>query len=329
MVLEDSSMRKAMILAAILGIALGTARAEDQAGYPYPVKSFAFQSQRQDLQMAYMDELPDNAHQGTFLLLHGKNFNGAYWHQTIDFLTDLGYRVIVPDQIGFGRSSLPDWYHYSFDQLAANTRALLRELDEDRVTVMGHSMGGMLAIQFALQYPDLTEELVLLNPIGLEDWRAMGVPFVPVEDIYKAELKKDYQSIKAYQHGNYYDGRWSPRFDRWARMLAEQYQGDQGEQFAWNMALTADMILSQPLVYEFPRLAPPTTLLIGLRDRTAIGRDRVSDELARHMGDYTTLGKKAAERIPNAQLIEFDNVGHLPHIEAPERYLDALRRIAD
>ena len=283
-----------------------------------------FDSQRQTLSMAYMDVAPSGERRGTFVLLHGKNFNGAYWHQTIDFLSDNGYRVIVPDQVGFGRSSLPRHYQFTFDQLAANTRNLLDELDVASARVMGHSMGGMLASQFALQYPDFTRKLVLLNPIGLEDWRALGVPYVPVERIYRSELEKDYASIKAYQRSSYYDGDWKERYEPWARMLAEQYQGEDGKRFAWNMALTADMVLSQPIVYELDRLEVPTALLIGQRDRTAIGRGLVSEELAQRMGNYPELGERAAKRIPDARLIEFEDIGHLPHIEAPERYLDAL-----
>ena len=295
--------------------------------YPYPVKAFKLDSQRQSLRMAYMDVAPKGEQKGTFVLLHGKNFNGAYWHQTIDWLSKNGYRVVVPDQIGFGRSSLPEHYQYSFDQLAANTRVLLSRLGVDDAHVMGHSMGGMLATQFALQYPDFTEKLMLLNPIGLEDWRALGVPYVPIEQIHQAELEKNYKSIKAYQKKSYYDGQWKDRFEPWAKMLAKQYQGERGKRFAWNMALTADMVLSQPVVYQFDQIEVPTVLLIGQRDRTAIGRNLVDEELARAMGDYPELGQKTAERIPDARLIEFDGVGHLPHIEAPERYLDALSKV--
>lgn len=306
-----------------------SACADESVDYPYPVKSFTFESQHQELEMAYMDVKPEGERQGTFVLLHGKNFNGAYWHQTLEFLVNAGYRVIAPDQIGFGRSSLPQHYQYSFAQLAANTRVLLNQLSVDNATVMGHSMGGMLATRLALQYPEFTEQLVLLNPIGLEDWRAKGVPYVSINQIYQAELQKDYESIKAYQQSSYYDGSWDTDYEPWARMLAEQYQGKEGERFAWNMALTADMVLSQPVVHEFDQLEVPTVLMIGLRDRTAIGRDQVADELARQLGDYPELGQAAAERIPDARLIEFDDVGHLPHIEAPERYREALGTVLD
>lgn len=312
-----------MRIAAGIVLLLSSA-ASPAVDYPFEVETFEFQSQRQALSMAYMDVLPQGEPRGTFVLLHGKNFNGAYWHQTIDFLSERGYRVVVPDQVGFGRSAMPAHYQYTFDQLAANTRALLEELDIPSARVMGHSMGGMLATRFALQYSDFVEQLVLLNPIGLEDWRAMGVPYVPIERIYQAELEKDFESIRAYQEDSYYDGDWKERYEPWARMLAEAYAGDDGDRFAWNMALTSDMVLSQPVVYQFDRLEVPTVLMIGLRDRTAIGRNLVDEALADTMGDYPALTEKVAGMIPDVEVVRFEGIGHLPHVEAPEQYLEAL-----
>ena len=302
------------------------AMAIDKNDYPHPVKTFTFESQQQMLSMRYMDVEPEGAPNGVIMLLHGKNFNGAYLQQTIAYLVGLGYRVVVPDQVGFGLSSLPKHYQFTFAQLAANSKALLTHLEIDTVSVMGHSMGGMLATRFALQYPETTRQLLLLNPIGLEDWRAMGVPYVSIDKLYNNERKKNFGDIKIYQQNSYYDGRWNNDYARWAQLLASSYQGVQGDRFAWNMALTADMVLSQPVVYEFDQLQVPTTLLIGTRDRTAIGRDLVDKETAQQMGDYTKLGKAVAEQIPDAELVEFDDVGHLPHIEAPDRFFAALEK---
>ncbi|MDX1572424.1 MAG: alpha/beta hydrolase [Methylophaga sp.] len=301
------------------------AMAIEEADYPYPIAAFTFDSQQQTLAMKYMDVQPVDKNKGVVILLHGKNFTGAYWHQTIDFLVAEGYRVVVPDQIGFGLSTLPEHYQFTFAQLAANSKALLEHLDIDTVTVMGHSMGGMLATRFALQYPDDVRQLLLLNPIGLEDWRAMGVPYVSIDELYHNERNKNFGDIKIYQQDSYYDGRWNNDYARWAQLLAGSYQSDQGDRFAWNMALTSDMVMSQPVVYEFDQLKVPTTLLIGTRDRTAIGRNLVDHETAQKMGDYRQLGKITAKRIPDSHLVEFDDVGHLPHIEAPERYLKALK----
>ena len=139
--------------------------------YPYPVKFIKLDVQQQKLSMAYMDVKPDNYNGRNILLFHGKNFNGAYWQTTIEALTREGYRVIVPDQVGFGKSSKPAHFHYTFQQLALNTKFLLDTLNVTKTTVLGHSMGGMLATRFALMFPGITKKLVLENPIGLEDWK--------------------------------------------------------------------------------------------------------------------------------------------------------------
>jgi pimeloyl-ACP methyl ester carboxylesterase len=100
--------------------------------YPWPVKTFDLESQRQPLQMAYLDVPPaGTAVAGTVVLLHGKNFCAATWKDTISALSAAGYRVIAPDQIGFCKSSKPGRYQYSFGQLAANTHALLAHLGLD------------------------------------------------------------------------------------------------------------------------------------------------------------------------------------------------------
>src|SRR5580700_8448083 len=93
--------------------------------YAYPVAYITLNIQRQELKMAYMDVQPQKANGHTVLLLHGKNFCGAYWGQTAKELAGRGYRVIVPDQIGFGKSSKPEMLQYTFQQLAAATKAVL------------------------------------------------------------------------------------------------------------------------------------------------------------------------------------------------------------
>ena len=293
--------------------------------YPYPVHRFEFESQRQELSMAYMDVAPTAGPNGrTVLLLHGKNFCAATWQSQIEALAGAGFRVVAVDQVGFCKSSKPRRYQFSFGQLADNTRALLRSLGIERTVVAGHSMGGMLAARYALQYPRATEHLVLVNPIGLEDWRAEGVPWRDVDAWYAGELKTDVDRIKAYQQKFYYGGQWKPEYDRWVEMLAGMYAGPGRQAVAWDQALASDMIFNQPVVYEFPRIRVPTTLFIGQRDRTAIGRDLASPELAERLGDYPALGQRATRLIRNSRLVEFEDLGHSPQVEAPGRFNAAL-----
>ncbi|WP_300380104.1 alpha/beta hydrolase [Henriciella sp.] len=293
--------------------------------YPWPVERHALVSQGQALEMAYLDIRPEADNGRTVVLLHGKNFCAAMWEKTARFLLEAGYRVIAPDQIGFCKSSKPQGYQYGLHTLAANTNGLLKELGVEKPVIMGHSMGGMLAARYALQYPDETGALVMLNPIGLEDWRAKGVPEITVDELYESQLKTTREGIKGYQQSTYYVGNWQPRYDRWVDMLWSMYQGEGGNITAWHQALTADMIFNQPVVHEFPAIAVPTLLLIGEKDNTALGKGRASEAVRAQLGNYTELARATEAAIPDATLVTFPELGHSPHVEAPEKFLPALR----
>jgi pimeloyl-ACP methyl ester carboxylesterase len=293
--------------------------------YPFPVHYLPLNLQKQKLRMAYMDVKPSKANGKTVLLLHGKNFSGAYWDSTAKVLSQNGYRVIMPDQIGFGKSSKPTTFQYSFHLLAQNTKTLLDSLGVTKVSVLGHSMGGMLASRFVLMYPDKVEKFILENPIGLEDYK-LKAPYTAVDALYQAELKQSYEKIKAYQLESYYGGQWKPQYDKWVAMLAGWTKNPDYPIIAWNAALTSEMIYTQPVVYELENITAPTLLIIGQRDRTAIGKNLVSEEVRKTMGNYPELGKKTAQRIKTSTLVELDNVGHLPHIERFDLFIQPLLR---
>jgi pimeloyl-ACP methyl ester carboxylesterase len=292
--------------------------------YAFPVQRFELESQRQKLHMSYLDIRPRASNGRTVVLLHGKNFCAGTWESTIRELTQAGYRVIAPDQIGFCKSSKPERYQYSFQQLAANTRALLDHLGVQRVTMLGHSTGGMLAVRYALLHPQQVEQLVLVNPIGLEDWKAVGVPWRSIDDWYARELKTTAASIRQYEQATYYAGQWQPEYERWVQMLAGMYRGRGKEIVAWSSALLYDMIFTQPVLYEFDRIQAPTLLMIGQKDNTAIGKDAAPSELRKKLGDYPRLGKEAARRFPHATLVEFPELGHAPQIQDPVQFHEAL-----
>ena len=294
--------------------------------YGYPVKTFALESQRQPLEMAYLDVAPKKTPIGVVVLLHGKNFCAATWRETIKPLVAAGYRVIAPDQVGFCKSSKPERYQYSFGQLADNTHALLQQLQlgDVPVHVVGHSMGGMLAIRYALMYPQQLRSLSLVNPIGLEDWKALGVPPRSVDQWHERELKTTADSIRAYESKTYYGGKWKPEYERWVDMLAGLSNGPGKRVVAWNSALIYDMIYTQPVVYEFPLLKVPTVLLIGDADTTAIGADIAPPDVKAKIGNYKLLGKQAAKTIPDSRLVEFPGKGHAPQMEDPAMFHKAL-----
>ncbi|HET6226269.1 MAG TPA: alpha/beta hydrolase [Bacteroidia bacterium] len=291
--------------------------------YPFPVHYLDLNLQGQSLKMAYMDVPAKKPNGETVLLMHGKNFCSAYWKKTATDLSKAGYRVIMPDQIGFGKSSKPVTFSYSFQLLAQNTKNMLDTLGIKNAVVLGHSMGGMLATRFTLMYPDFVKKLILENPIGLEDYK-LHVPFQTVDENYKKELKQTYERLKDYEQTNYYGDRWKPEYDEWLNILAGMTLDPDYPRIAWNAALTSEMIYMQPVCYEFENIKAPTLLIIGQRDRTALVNVKTSDEAKSLLGNYPALGKLTAKKISASQLVEIPNVGHLPHVEAYPKFITPL-----
>ncbi|WP_316822113.1 alpha/beta hydrolase [Pedobacter gandavensis] len=290
--------------------------------YPYAVKYFPIHTEGQDLNMAYMDVAPlGKANGKTVVLLHGKNFGGYYWTNTIKALADRGFRVVVPDQIGFGRSSKA-YIHYSFHQLARWTKQLLDTLGIQKANILGHSMGGMLATRFALMFPENTEKLLLENPIGLEDYRNF-IPYVSTDQQYQSELKATAESVKKYYKTSYFTV-WKPEYDELVRIAGGMTKSADFPRLARVNAMTYTMIYEQPVVQEFINIRVPTILFIGKEDKTIVGKALLSPDQQTLYGQYRFLGKQTAAKIPGAKMVEFEACGHIPHIEVPTEFNVAL-----
>ncbi len=300
--------------------------------YPFPSTDTEVTLDGRTLRLSSMDLVPDDAPDApVIVLLHGKNFVGAYWEDVARGLLARGWRVLIPDHIGWGRSSKPDAFPWTFHALADATRQLLDAKGIDQAVIVGHSMGGMLATRFALSFPDRTAKLLMINPIGLEDWR-QKTPWRPVSAWEARERNKTFDGVKAYMKASYFDGRWEPAWDRWVSLLVAPMQGPDGARLARINALHYDMVYTQPVVHEFGDLTVSTHLILGDRDRTALNKDLVSPEVAATLGDYPALGKAARKAIPGAKLTLLDNLGHIPWIEDWDRtwpaLLDALADVA-
>lgn len=311
-----SAQEETPVYATPLGIAL------EEYPYPYPVQYLPLEVSGQSVRMAYMDVPPAGKGNGqVVMLLHGKNFYGSYWENTIKALSEAGYRVVVPDQIGFGKSAKPD-IAYSFALLAANTVQLLDKLKVDKVAVVGHSMGGMLAVRFARNYPERTTYLVLENPIGLEDYR-LKVPPQTTQQLVESDLKQTTEAIRAF-YKNYFVT-WKPeQYEQFIEVVTRVRLSGEFLRYALASALTYQMSYQQPVRYEFGLIQQPTLLVIGQEDRSAIGKNLVPDAVAKTLGQYPELGRAAEKDIPNSKLVELENVGHIPHLEAPDSFHRAL-----
>jgi pimeloyl-ACP methyl ester carboxylesterase len=285
--------------------------------YPYPLQMLQFEQEGRPLRMMYMDVRPERPNGQTIVLLHGKNFGADYWANTLRALSGYGYRVIAPDQIGFGKSSKPEM-RYTFAQLAENTVRLLDHLKLKRVSIIANSMGGMLGVHFARRYPERVNALILENPLGLEDYVG-SIPPQQTDNLVKLEMAQTPASYRNFLKSYFPNG--SPELERFVEQFARVQLSGEYPHFARVSALTYQMIYDGPIYGELPKLTVPTLLVIGQQDRTVFGRRFAPPEAVKTMGNFPQLGKAAQKMIPGAQLIEFAGVGHVPHLEMPPRFV--------
>lgn len=274
----------------------------------------------QDVKMAYMDVSSKNPNGQSIILLHGKNFTGFYWKDVIDFFTKAGYRVIAPDQVGWGLSSKPDM-KYTFELLATNTKILLDSLHIDKINIIGHSMGGMLATRFALLYPERTSSLILEDPLGLEDYKKF-VPFKSLDQQYKKELNASYSSYKKYQQGYY--PVWKSGYEIYVKAQAEPLKQKDFNSVAYINALTYQMIYEQPIIYDFDNLHAPLLIVVGQVDRTIPGKEMLNKSQQALHGNFPLLARKASAKVKNSQVIVLPGVGHIPHIQTTHAFNSAV-----
>jgi len=288
----------------------------DECPYPYPSSYLTISVYSQDVRISYMDVAPQGTANGhTAMLLHGNNFGGFYFKAIIDALTTEGFRVIVPDQIGYGRSSKP-LVPYNFNSQARNTSLILQHLKIDKAMVIGHSMGGMLAARFATQYPKMVERIVIYNPIGLTDGRFTR-PMTPIDEAYKQALATDYQGTRASlsRYVAHNPEAWNQEFETYTRIRYSWTLSSEWPRLAMVQALISQMLYADPVVYDWAHIAVPT-LAFGGADDLLLGTAAAFQERMHYIAKTVPNGNGKALMLPG--------LGHVPHLEAPEKVLPPL-----
>ncbi len=283
------------------------ATAIDYSNVPYPhaVKYLDVRLMGENHRMAYMDVAPAGEPNGrTVVLFHGMNFFAAAFEPTIAALTEAGFRAIAVDRLGFGRSSKPV-IHYNLHMPARHTKALLDELGIEQVAVLGHSMGGMVATRFASTYPDVVTHVIMSNQIGLTDTRH-GRAWSDPEDGYESVLHgTTYESTLA-GHRRYYPNGWRNEYLPWVRVQYGLTLGGDWPRMARVRAAQRQILFEDPVVHEWQYIRTKALVIGGADDR-----------LSR---DFAGQARNVAETLPNAELVLFPGIGHVPAFEYPERY---------
>ena len=251
------------------------------------------------------------------LLIHGMAGTYENWREVIEPLAR-AHTVVAPDLPGHGTSA-PGGGDYSLGALAAGLRDLLIALGHERATLVGHSLGGGIAMQFAYQFPGITERLVLVSSGGLgpEVSPVLRAAALPGADLFIAATAGPGRTVGSVL----------------ARGLA-----------AVGLRPSADVA---EVARGYASLADPdrrAAFLATLRAVVGTGGQRV------HAGDRLYLaedvpvliiwgehdpmipahhGEHAHRAISGSRLEIFDGVGHLPQLEAPARFVAVLERFLE
>lgn len=228
------------------------------------------------------------------ILIHGFTLDNRMWDDQFDTFA-LHYRVIRFDVRGFGKSALPTSESYSY---AADLKALIDHLGILHAYVLGLSLGGMIAIDFALEYPEATEALILADTVlGGFQWQKFGRSLALVWG--RAE-KSGIQSAKEQwvSLGLFKPVREKPDVASRLMQMVSDYSG-------WHFGKDNPFPgLYPPAIERLDRISAPTLIIVGELD----------------LVDFHSIAGIIKEQIPAARKVVIPNVGHLSNMENPERF---------
>lgn len=300
--------RFVFVLAAVLVAACRPATSPEtpQHDYPWPVQLADIGGTK----LAYA-EMGSGPH--TLVLVHGLGSYMPAWTHNVDALASR-YRVIAVDLPGYGKSDKPD-APYSMKYFARSLRALLDELGVTQPVLVGHSMGGQIAMTYALMYPNGYAGLVLTSPAGLETfgdaeatWMANSV--TPAftcgaddEAIYTRHVQNFHAMPKDAEVmiDDRIAMRDDPDFPDYCRAVSRSVAG----------------MLDQPVHDQIPEIAGPVLVLFGKSDA-------LIPNPFLHGGSTARLAQREVEAFPDAELVLLDKAGHMAQFEAHERWNAAV-----
>jgi pimeloyl-ACP methyl ester carboxylesterase len=243
------------------------------------------------------------------VLIHGITSTSHVWVDAMAMLAER-YTVVAPDLIGHGRSAKPRG-DYSLGAYASGGRDLLGVLGFERGTVVGHSLGGGIALQFAYQFPEYCERLVLVSSggLGTEVHPLLRAGALPGSELVMPLIAPNWAVRAGAAVGEFLQ-----RFGVQAGPdLAEAVRGyaslaDRDARAAFLQTLRAVIDLEGQRVSATDRLylaqKLPTLLIWGTDDPII----------------PVEHGRAAVERIPGSRLVEFPATGHWPQLDHPERF---------
>jgi pimeloyl-ACP methyl ester carboxylesterase len=248
----------------------------------------------------------------TIVLVHGMAGSSRTWRDVMPALART-HRVLALDLPGHGRSDRADG-DYSLGSLASTIRDLMAQLGIDRATVVGQSLGGGVALQFAYQYPERCDRLVLVSSGGLGrevSW-LLRLLSMPGSDLVLTVAAPTFLA----ERGNAVS-RWLGDHGVRAPRVAEMWQA---------YASLADADHRAAFVRTLRSVVDPGGQAVGAADRLYLTGTLPSLIIWGDADDIIPVdhARAAHEAMPGSRLEIFAGVGHFPQVEAPEHFVEVL-----
>jgi pimeloyl-ACP methyl ester carboxylesterase len=246
-------------------------------------------------------------------LIHGITSTSESWRRVMPRLAER-YTVVAPDLLGHGGSAKPQG-DYSLGAYASGIRDLMGVLGADSGSVVGHSLGGGIALQFAYQFPEYCERLVLISSGGLgrEVHPLLRAASLPGSELVLPLLARDW-SVRAGEALAAALGR-----------LGLRAGSDLGE-FARGYASLADPAARAAFLRTVRALIGPSGQQVSALDRLYLAEDMPT--LIVWGTDDPIIpvehGRAAHELIPGSELVEIEGAGHWPQLDEPDRLVEAI-----
>ncbi|HYR96920.1 MAG TPA: alpha/beta fold hydrolase [Candidatus Binatus sp.] len=247
------------------------------------------------------------------LLIHGIAGSSATWNDVLPWLAER-YCVVAPDLLGHGGSAKPRG-DYSLGAYASGIRDLLGVLGHERASVVGHSLGGGVAMQLAYQFPERCERLVLVSSGGLG--RELH-PLLRAAALPGAEWVLPLLCAGGIRGA--VDG--VARFFRRAGVRA----GPDVDELWRGFCSLADADSRQAFVHTLRTIVDPGGQRVNATDRLYLAA-RVPTLIVWGERDPmipSSHGRAAHDAIPGSRLEIFPNTGHFPHRDDPRRFVEVL-----
>ena len=169
---------------------------------------------------------------------------------------------------------------------------------------------------------------VLEAPIGLEDYR-FTVPPVTDQFLYEREYNLSEEDYRKFLKVGYSLDLPDSAVDEFVILRERLKLSGEYPRWVTNFISSYQMIHDQPVVHEYPLVATPTLFVMGANDHNAPGKPYTTPDLGKKMGFNADNAKAIAKTMPNAKVVAFDGVGHIPHMERPKPFLDAVEGFLD